>query len=380
MFRRTLTAVAALAAVLAASVTSGHAGKSNDTLNWATIREVAVVDPYYNNTRELEIMELVGLPRRVAIPTESQTPAGLPHLTRRLEHEIIPSFKAIGFSCQVFANPVSGCGPVLLAARLENPSLPTVLGYGHGDAIRGLEEHRTNGAGPWQTARDGERLYDRGTADNKGQHTINMAAMKAGIEERGRLGFNAKVMIEMGEENGSLGVHQIIATNKAAFKAGVFIGSDGPRVRMDRPTISLGARGAMNFDLVCDLREGGHHSENWGGALADPAALLAHAIATIVSPTGEIKVKAWRPKLGAPRRYPQRARMPCKRSNLTVAQRGRKSIRIGEDRDSHRRIDLQRPVHRPTRYAGHLDPALLCRLLATCTRRTHPDAGLAKRT
>jgi acetylornithine deacetylase/succinyl-diaminopimelate desuccinylase-like protein len=236
------------------------------------------------------------LARRVAIPTESQTPEGLPHLTRYLDEEMIPGFDAMGFTCQTFANPVAGCGPVLLATRHEDDSAPTVLGYGHGDVIRGLEDQWTKGEGPWKTARDGDRLYGRGTADNKGQHTINAAAMRAVIEERGYLGFNAKVMIEMGEENGSLGVHEIIGANKAAFAADVFIGSDGPRVCMDRPTISLGARGAMNFDLVCELREGGHHSGNWGGALADPAALLAHAIATIVSPSGAIQVKEWRPK------------------------------------------------------------------------------------
>lgn len=32
------------------------AGKSDDTLNWATNREIAVIDPYYNNTRELVII------------------------------------------------------------------------------------------------------------------------------------------------------------------------------------------------------------------------------------------------------------------------------------------------------------------------------------
>jgi acetylornithine deacetylase/succinyl-diaminopimelate desuccinylase-like protein len=240
------------------------------------------------------------LARRVAIPTESQTPAGLPHLTRYLEEEMIPAFEAMGFTCQVFPNPVAGCGPVLLATRIEDPARPTVLGYGHGDVIRGLDDQWTKGAGPWQTARDGDRLYGRGTADNKGQHTINMAAIKAVLEERGKLGFNAKVMIEMGEENGSAGVHEIIAANKDAFAADVFIGSDGPRVRMDRPTMSLGARGALNFDLVCELREGGHHSGNWGGALADPAAILAHAISTIVSPTGQIQIKAWLPEPMSP--------------------------------------------------------------------------------
>ena len=235
------------------------------------------------------------LARRVAIPTESQAPEGFPHLQRYLDEEMIPAFEKMGFSCKVYPNPRPGAGPVLLATRTEDAALPTVLGYGHGDVLRGLEDQWTKGAGPWKTARDGERLYGRGTADNKGQHTVNMAAMKAVIEERGKLGFNAKVMIEMGEENGSMGVHEIIAANKADFAADVFIGSDGPRVRMDRPTMSLGARGAQNFDLVCELRDGGHHSGNWGGALADPAAILAHAIATIVSPTGEILVEAWRP-------------------------------------------------------------------------------------
>ncbi|MEM9354804.1 MAG: M20 family metallopeptidase [Pseudomonadota bacterium] len=237
----------------------------------------------------------VDLARRVAIPTQSQTPEGLPHLTRYLDEEMVPSFEAIGFACQKFENPVAGAGPVLLATRIEDPTLPTVLGYGHGDVIRGLDDQWTKGAGPWKTQRDGDRLYGRGTADNKGQHTINMAAMQAVIEERGKLGFNSKVMIEMGEENGSAGVHQIMSANKDAFAADVFIGSDGPRVRMDRPTMSLGARGAQNFVLVCDLREGGHHSGNWGGALADPAAILAHAISTIVSRTGEIRIKEWRP-------------------------------------------------------------------------------------
>jgi acetylornithine deacetylase/succinyl-diaminopimelate desuccinylase-like protein len=236
------------------------------------------------------------LARRVAIPTESQTPDGFPHLSRYLDEEMIPQLEGMGFSCTVYDNPVKGCGPILLATRHEDDAKPTVLGYGHGDVIRGLDDQWTKGAGPWTTARDGERLYGRGTADNKGQHTLNIAAMKAVMDERGgKLGFNAKILIEMGEENGSQGLKEVMAANKDAFMADVFIGSDGPRVRQDRPTMSLGARGAENFDLVCELRDGGHHSGNWGGALKDPAARLAHAIATIVDAKGTIQVPEWRP-------------------------------------------------------------------------------------
>ena len=182
---------------------------------------------------------------------------------------------------------------MLLATRIEDAELPTVLGYGHGDVIRGLEDQWTKGKGPWVTARDGDRLYGRGTADNKGQHTLNMAALDAVRAERGgRLGFNAKFIIETGEEAGSKGLAELVAAHKADFAADVLIASDGPRVKPERPTMTLGCRGAINFDLVCDLREGGHHSGNWGGLIANPGVILAHALASIVGPKGELLVPA----------------------------------------------------------------------------------------
>ena len=236
------------------------------------------------------------LGRRVAIKTESQKfpdPSALAECVRYLDSEMKPAFEAMSFTTRTYENPFKGQGPVLLATRIENPSLPTILGYGHGDVVRGLEDQWTKGNGPWDVARDGERLYGRGTADNKGQHTINMAALRAVMAERGgKLGFNAKFMIEMGEEAGSKGLKELVQANKSDFAADVFIASDGPRVRPDRPTMSLGCRGAVNFDLVVDLREGGHHSGNWGGLIANPGFILAHALASIVDRQGQLLVPA----------------------------------------------------------------------------------------
>ena len=233
--------------------------------------------------------------RRVAIKTESQNfpaSASLAECYRYLETEMKPSFDKMGFECKIYDNPFPGQGPVLLATRMENASLPIVLGYGHGDVVRGMDEQWTQGKGPWVTARDGDRLYGRGTADNKGQHTINMAALGAVLAERGgKLGFNAKFMIEMGEEAGSKGLKELVQAHKAEFAADVLIASDGPRVKQDRPTMALGCRGAINFDLVVDLREGGHHSGNWGGLIANPGFILAHALASIVGPAGELLVE-----------------------------------------------------------------------------------------
>ena len=78
---------------------------------------------------------------------------------------------------------------------------------------------------------EGERWYGRGAADNKGQHAINLAALACVLEERQQLGFNVKVLIEMGEEMGSPGLHQICAMEKEALAADVLIASDGPAHR-----------------------------------------------------------------------------------------------------------------------------------------------------
>ncbi len=251
----------------------------------AVARARAYVD---NGTFEAE------LGRRVAVKTESQLlPASLPELRRYLDEEMVPAFARLGFTSRIYDNPLPGQGPVLLATRIEDPKLPTVIGYGHGDVIRGLEDQWSKGKGPWVVARDGDRLYGRGTADNKGQHTLNMAALGVVQQERGgALGFNAKFIIEMGEEAGSKGLAELVRAHKADFAADVLIASDGPRVTPERPTLSLGCRGAINFDLVCDLREGGHHSGNWGGLIANPGIILAHALASIVGAKGELLVAA----------------------------------------------------------------------------------------
>ena len=235
------------------------------------------------------------LARRVAIKTESQKfpdASAIAECHRYLDAEMKPAFAAMGFTTRIYDNPYRGQGPVLLAERIESAGLPTILGYGHGDVVTGTDEQWTKGQGPWVTARDGERLYGRGTADNKGQHTLNMAALRTVLEVRGgKLGFNAKFMIEMGEEAGSKGLKELVQKHKADFAADVLIASDGPRVRQDRPTLALGCRGALNFDLVVDLREGGHHSGNWGGLIANPGFILAHALTSIVGPNGELLVE-----------------------------------------------------------------------------------------
>ena len=98
----------------------------------------------------------------------------------------------------------------------------------------------------------------------------------------GRLGFNAKFIVETGEEIGSPDLRQVCEALRDELKADLFLASDGPRLSADRPTIFLGCRGGMRIHLDVKLRDGAHHSGNWGGVLANPATILAGAIATLV--------------------------------------------------------------------------------------------------
>ena len=236
------------------------------------------------------------LARRVACRTESQNPDRAPELRAYLDEQVAPALAALGFACEVHANPVAGAPPLLTAQRLEDPALPTVLFYGHGDVVRGHEGQWADGRDPWALTDAGNRWYGRGSADNKAQHSINLGALAAVLAARGgRLGFNAKWLLEMGEETGSPGLAEFCRAERPRLAADVLIASDGPRLRADRPTVFLGSRGVANLDLLLHCRAGGHHSGNWGGLLRNPGTVLANAIASLVDGRGVIRVQGLRP-------------------------------------------------------------------------------------
>jgi acetylornithine deacetylase/succinyl-diaminopimelate desuccinylase-like protein len=241
------------------------------------------------------------LGRLVAIPSTSQEPEAAPALSRYLEEGLRPWIGKMGFTSAIHPNPAAGFGPILTASRVEDPSRPTILLYGHGDTVRGLEDQWRAGLSPWKLTDEGDRWYGRGTADNKGQHALNLAALEAVLAERGgKLGANIKLVIETGEERGSVGLRDFVAAHREELAADALIASDGPRVEPAVPTIATGTRGTYHFDLAVRLREGGVHSGHWGGLTRDPAVLLAHALATIMDRDGKILVRGWLPKGGVP--------------------------------------------------------------------------------
>ncbi|MFL6839696.1 MAG: M20 family metallopeptidase [Bradyrhizobium sp.] len=253
-------------------------------------------DAIENARQHLRSGEFIAeLDRRVAYRTESQNPAGGDALRAYLEENLQPAFSELDFATRLIESP-TGRGPYLLAEYREDTARPTVLTYGHGDVVDGMVGEWRDNLDPWRTTTKGERVYGRGTADNKGQHSINLSALRAVREARGgKLGFNAKFIIETGEEIGSPDLRQLCESLRDELAADLFLASDGPRLSAERPTIFLGCRGGIRIHLDVNLREGAHHSGNWGGVLANPATILANAISILVDGNGRLLLEELKP-------------------------------------------------------------------------------------
>lgn len=225
-----------------------------------------------------------------APPTERQ------QIQRYLDDHLASRLRALGFRARVEPNPASPEHPFLIAVREEPGAAFSVLTYGHADVQPPQDDRWRDGLGPWDVVVEGDRWYGRGTADNKGQHTINLAALERVIDARGgALGYTLKAVFETGEEVGSPGMLEFCARRADELSADVFLASDGPRLSADTPTLWLGNRGMRMMRLDVSLRERSYHSGNWGGVLANAGTVLAGAIATLVDAGGRILVDALRP-------------------------------------------------------------------------------------
>ncbi|WP_029137290.1 M20 family metallopeptidase [Nakamurella lactea] len=236
------------------------------------------------------------LERRVAHRTESQDPAAGPRLRAYLSDAIVADVERMGFTARIVDNPVSAAHPFLIAHRHEGDELPTVLTYGHGDVQLAHPEQWREGLDPWRLTVEGDRWYGRGSADNKGQHTVNLGALEQVLTVRaGKLGYNVTLLIDMGEESGSPGLNELCAQHRDELAADLLLASDGPRLSADLPTVFLGSRGVCNFELSYRARPESHHSGNWGGVLSNPAVVLANALAGMVDQRGRLLVDGLRP-------------------------------------------------------------------------------------
>jgi len=232
-----------------------------------------------------ELLELLRIP---SVSADSKYAADV----KRTADFIAEKLKAAG------ADQVEVCAtaghPIVYGEKMIDPSLPTILVYGHYDVqpadpvelwhsppfepvIKQTEEH-PEGA-----------IYARGACDDKGQMYMHVKAFES-MMQTNTLACNVKFMIEGEEEVGSANLGTFIKANKAKLKADVVLVSDTSIIANDTPSIDVGLRGLayMEVELVGPNRD--LHSGVYGGAVANPATILCQMIASLHDENNHITI------------------------------------------------------------------------------------------
>ncbi|MGI8672567.1 MAG: dipeptidase [Luteitalea sp.] len=179
--------------------------------------------------------------------------------------------------------------PIVYAEWLGAPGAPTMLFYGHYDVqpVDPLELWETP---PFQaTVREGA-IYARGAADDKGQIFMHLKAIEAHLSQHGVLPINVKVLLEGEEEVGSANLDTFIAANADTLAADVVVISDSPMFDRDVPSICYGLRGLAYFQIDIRGSSTDLHSGSYGGAVANPALVLAQLLAQMKDKAGRIRI------------------------------------------------------------------------------------------
>ena len=119
---------------------------------------------------------------------------------------------------------------------------------------------------------------------------MHFKAVEAHLKQGGRLPVNMKFIIEGEEEVGSEHLDDFVRSHKADLKADVVVISDSAMFARGVPSICYGLRGLVYFQI--DLRGSNTdlHSGSFGGAVANPAFVLAQMIAQMKDRSGRIKI------------------------------------------------------------------------------------------
>jgi len=241
-----------------------------------------VID-FINTNRDRYIDELKSY---LAIPSISAVPEHLDDVKRCAEWTEA-EFTRIGLeNVQLLSTPGN---PVVYGDWLHADGAPTVLFYGHYD-VQPVDPIGEWDSPPFEASvREGE-IYARGAADDKGQIFMHFKAIEACLVTNQRLPINIKVIIEGEEEIGSRHLDEFVRERSHELGADVVLISDSPMFDRGVPSICCGLRGLAYCQIDLRGTKSDLHSGSFGGAVANPAFVLAQILNQMKDRSGRIKI------------------------------------------------------------------------------------------
>lgn len=178
--------------------------------------------------------------------------------------------------------------PVVFGQRIIDPSLKTILVYGHYD-VQPAEPLEKWVSDPFEPEIRDEAIYCRGANDDKGQSFMHIKAFEHELRS-GLLHHNVKFLFEGEEEIGSPSLPEWIREHKEMLKADVCLVSDTTMISDKVPSINCGMRGLSYLEIKVTGPNKDLHSGHYGGAVANPITVLCEMIASLHDSSQRINI------------------------------------------------------------------------------------------
>ncbi len=246
------------------------------------------INQYIDNNRQRFLDELLDFLRIPSISADSAYSADVFKTAEFVKDKLI----AAGAD-KVEVCPTAGY-PIVYGEKMINPSLPTVLVYGHYDVqpATPLELWETPPFEPSirkTTVHPDGAIFARGACDDKGQVYMHVKAFEL-MMQTNSLACNIKFMIEGEEEVGSSNLGIFVKANKERLKADVVLISDTSIIANDTPSIDCGLRGLSYVEVEVTGPNRDLHSGVYGGAVANPINILSKMIASMHDENNHITI------------------------------------------------------------------------------------------
>ncbi|MFK7755779.1 MAG: dipeptidase [Flavobacteriales bacterium] len=238
-----------------------------------------MINDYIEKNKDRFLDELLDLLR---IPSVSADPAYAPDVVKTAEF-VAASLTKAG------ADKVEMCEtagyPIVYAEKLIDPSLPTVLVYGHYD-VQPADPVELWDSPPYEPVikktdiHPEGAIFARGACDDKGQMYMHVKAFET-MMETNSLPCNVKFMIEGEEEVGSENLGIFVAANHERLSCDVILISDTGIIANDIPSICTGLRGLSYVEVEVTGPNRDLHSGLYGGAVPNPINVLCEMIAQL---------------------------------------------------------------------------------------------------
>jgi acetylornithine deacetylase/succinyl-diaminopimelate desuccinylase-like protein len=222
----------------------------------------------------------------VAIPSISADPAHAPDVRAGAEL-LVEICRTSGLrNAQLLEAP--NAHPAVYAEWIDAPGQPTILLYGHYDVQPVIDPADWSSPPFAPVVRDGA-VYGRGASDMKGPLVSMLAALESMLLE-GALPVNVKVLLEGEEEIFSPRLRTMLQTHRERLRCDMAVSADGSQPLEGAPRVMLGTRGLCDLELIVRGARTDTHSGQYGGAVPNPAQILAEIVASMHDADGTITV------------------------------------------------------------------------------------------